>query len=97
MNKDSYAYYNNNIENQTIYGNLYQWSVAVDNRGICPEGFHVPSDEAFNELTYYLGGIVNTYSGGDVGGKMKETGLDHWNSPNTGATNEIYCTSCWIS
>ena len=22
------------------------------------------------------------------GGKMKETGLDHWNSPNTGATNE---------
>ena len=23
-----------------------------------------------------------------AGGKMKETGTTHWNSPNTGATNE---------
>ena len=24
----------------------------------------------------------------DIGGKLKETGFDYWNSPNTGTTNE---------
>ncbi|MBT5364235.1 MAG: hypothetical protein HOL10_08230, partial [Candidatus Marinimicrobia bacterium] len=33
-------------------------------------------------LTDYLGGTSV------AGGKMKETGTSHWNSPNTGATNE---------
>ena len=38
-----------------------------------------------NELT-----ILTEYLGGELvaGGKMKEAGLEHWNSPNTGATNE---------
>jgi len=51
-----------------------------DSRGVCPDGWHVPSDYEWTILTDYLGGVA--------GGKMKETGLDHWNSPNTGATNE---------
>jgi len=28
------------------------------------------------------------FRGTDEGGKLKETGTSHWNSPNTGATNE---------
>lgn len=28
------------------------------------------------------------WRGTDEGGKLKETGTTHWNSPNTGATNE---------
>ena len=28
------------------------------------------------------------WRGTDEGGKMKESGTSHWNSPNTGATNE---------
>ena len=34
-------------------------------------------------LYAYLGGV--TVAGGD----LKETGFSHWNSPNTGATNEV--------
>ena len=49
--------------------------------GICPSGWHIPSDGEFTELTDFLGGE------GVAGGKMKEAGYDHWNSPNTGATN----------
>ena len=66
--------------NYETYGVLYNWP-AVMTAGICPSGWHVPSDGEFTELTDFLGGE-------DVaGGKMKEAGYDHWHSPNTGATN----------
>jgi uncharacterized protein (TIGR02145 family) len=66
--------------NYETYGVLYNWP-AVMTEGICPSGWHIPSDEEFTELTDFLGGE------GVAGGKMKEAGYDHWNSPNTGATN----------
>ena len=76
------AVYDDNELNADIYGRLYNWYAVVDNRGVCPENFHVPTDEEYTQLTNYLGGS-------DVaGGKMKEAGLEHWNSPNAGATNE---------
>jgi uncharacterized protein (TIGR02145 family) len=66
--------------NYETYGVLYNWP-AVMTEGICPSGWHIPTDEEFTELTDFLGGT------GVAGGKMKEAGYDHWNSPNTGATN----------
>ena len=63
---------------------LYNW-YAVDNsssRYICPEGWHVPTRDEYDALSTYLGGSLV------AGGKMKETGNEHWNSPNTGADNE---------
>ncbi|HRX25145.1 MAG TPA: fibrobacter succinogenes major paralogous domain-containing protein, partial [Chitinophagales bacterium] len=75
------------------YGVLYNWPAAMDGdvssssnpsgvQGICPSGWHLPSDAEWTTLTDYLGGI-------DVAGdKMKEEGTSHWTSPNTGATNE---------
>ena len=66
--------------NYATYGVLYNWP-AVMTEGICPSGWHIPSDEEFTELTDFLGGESV------AGGKMKEAGYDHWNSPNTGATN----------
>jgi uncharacterized protein (TIGR02145 family) len=67
-------------ENYATYGVLYNWP-AVMTAGICPSGWHIPSDGEFTELTDFLGGE------GVAGGKMKEAGYDHWISPNTGATN----------
>lgn len=50
-------------------------------QGICPAGWHVPSDPEWTLLTTYLGGESV------AGGPMKENGTTHWASPNTGATN----------
>jgi uncharacterized protein (TIGR02145 family) len=75
--------------NCDVYGGLYQWNEMMQYlttpgiQGICPpnDGWHLPSDA---ERT-----ILITYPGGEriVGGKMKETGYNHWGNPNTGATN----------
>jgi uncharacterized protein (TIGR02145 family) len=65
-----------------IYGRLYTWYVVADKRNICPEGWHVSTDADWRNLTKFLGGDSLAQ------GKLKEAGTKHWNSPNTGATNE---------
>jgi len=50
-------------------------------QGICPAGWHLPTDDEWTTLTTFLGGESV------AGGKMKETGYFHWASPNTGATD----------
>jgi len=61
---------------------LYNWYAVTDSRNIAPAGWHVPSDAEWQTLVDYLGGDAV------AGGKMKEAGYSHWQSPNTGATNE---------
>jgi uncharacterized protein (TIGR02145 family) len=68
--------------NVAIYGRLYTWHAATDSRGVCPTGWHLPSDAEWTVLTDFLGGESV------AGGKLKETGTAHWQDPNTGATNE---------
>ena len=80
--------YDNNDANCTTYGGLYQWNEMMQYvtsesiQGICPEGWYLPTHTEWSTLTDYLGG------GSIAGGKLKEEGTAHWNSPNTGATNE---------
>ena len=51
----AYAVYNDDSSNADIYGNLYNWYAVDDDRGVCPDGFHVPSDEELMELEMFLG------------------------------------------
>ncbi len=85
-------------DNYTTYGVLYNWTAAMDGeassttnpsgiQGVCPTGWHLPSDAEWIELTDYLGGEEF------AGGKLKETGTTHWASPNAGATNETGFTA----
>jgi uncharacterized protein (TIGR02145 family) len=80
--------YNNSEDSCAIYGGLYQWkemmqySTTPGVQGICPENWHIPTDSEWTTLFSYLGGWEI------AGGKMKEEGSIHWQSPNTGATNE---------
>jgi len=61
-------------ENYATYGVLYNWS-AVMTEGICPSGWHIPSDGEFTELIDFLGGE-------DVPmGKMKDN--IQWNGTNS--------------
>jgi uncharacterized protein (TIGR02145 family) len=78
--------YDNLPSNCNIYGGLYQWpemmqyAVVPSSKGICPDGWHIPTDAEQTLLNTFLGEFV-------AGGKMKETGFSHWLAPNTGATN----------
>jgi uncharacterized protein (TIGR02145 family) len=77
-----YCWYNNDEATyKNTYGALYNW-YTVNMGNLCPTGWHVPTDEEWTALTTYLGGESV------AGGKLKETGTVHWQSPNTGATNE---------
>ena len=74
----------NEVITSTIeYGALYNWYAATDAREIAADGWHVPTSAEFETLSDYLGGDSV------AGGKLKETGTTYWDSPNTGATNEV--------
>jgi len=79
--------YNDEETNCTFYGALYQWNEMMQyvttqgTQGICPTGWHIPTDAEWAVLENYLGGDSV------AGGKMKQAGLTNWAPPNTGATN----------
>ena len=77
----AFCYYNNDSNIDPVYGKLYNWYAATDVRGLCPTGWHLPSDQEWIELENFLGGAAV------AGGSMKIPGTTYWNSPNTGATN----------
>jgi uncharacterized protein (TIGR02145 family) len=86
----AYAIYNNDPANDVTYGKLYNWYTTVDSRGLCPTGWHVPTDCEWMYLESSLGMSVadqetEGYRGTNEGGALKAT--TNWNSPNTGATN----------
>ena len=73
-------YFNDEETYKDIYGALYNW-FTVSTGKLCPIGWHVSTNAEWAILADYLGG------GAIAGGKMKETGLTHWQEPNTSATN----------
>ena len=79
----AYAVYDDDPVNADVYGNLYNWYAVDDDRGICPEGWHVPTDEEFIELELFLGmnpseihniGFRGTFEGSKIAGRA-----DLWN------------------
>jgi len=82
LNTGAYCDSDNTPSNSATYGRLYNWYAATDAHNIAPTGWHVPTDAEWSTLTTFLGGVTV------AGGKLKETGTAHWQSPNTGATNE---------
>lgn len=98
LSTGAYCNYDNNEDHVVTYGRLYNWYTVVDSRNIAPEGWHVPTDTEWKQLEMYLGmsqaeADATGYRGTDEGGKLKEVGTTHWNSPNAGATNESSFTA----
>jgi uncharacterized protein (TIGR02145 family) len=86
----AFAILNNDSANDFTYGKLYNWYTTVDTRGLCPTGWHVPTDCEWMYLESSLGMSVTdqetvAFRGTNEGGALKATTT--WNSPNTGATN----------
>lgn len=82
INTGAFCWYANDAASyKNTYGALYNW-YAVNTGKLCPAGWHVPTNDEWITLTVYLGGVVV------AGGKLKESGTSHWDSPNVEATNE---------
>ena len=81
----AYAIYNNDPVNDGLYGKLYNHYAVTDSRGLCPTGWHIPSDAEWTTLENHLGG--SSLAGGSLKGTAMQPTLGGWNPPNTGATN----------
>ncbi len=83
--------YNNDTSYAKTYGLLYTWDAAMNGSkeegacGICPTGWHIPSDEEFKILEMHLGmsrtqaDMVNVWRGTHIGTSLKmggESGYD---------------------
>ncbi len=90
--------YGNEEGNCDVYGGLYQWSemmqysglkseIIETTQGICPDGWHIPSDQEWQILLDHMGG---QYVAGD---KLKEEDTIHWHEPNAYATNIVRFTA----
>ncbi len=105
----AYCWYNNNESNKNVYGALYTWAAAMDGnssssanpsgiQGVCPAGWHLPSEYEWKELELFLGmeyeAVYNLlgYRGTDQGGKLKSTD-NYWSPDNVGATNSTGFTA----
>jgi uncharacterized protein (TIGR02145 family) len=73
--------YYNNFAFDSVYGKLYNRFAIMDNRGLCPLGWHIPSDVEWAALSDFLGGDSIS------GGKLKASGTSSWSNPNIAATN----------
>jgi uncharacterized protein (TIGR02145 family) len=77
----AYCDYKNDKINSNTYGHLYNWYAATDKRNVAPIGWHVPTEKEWTDLISYLS---DDFYAAD---QLKETGIKHWDSPNSSATN----------
>ncbi len=79
--------------NYSTYGVLYNWPAAMNGepsgasspsgvQGVCPTGWHLPSEIEWSDLIDHLGGTS------EASIKLKEAGNEHWNVSNTSSNNE---------
>ena len=99
----AYCWFNNLTEYSDTSGALYTWAAAMNGelssdtipsgvQGVCPDGWHLPSDAEWKILELFLGmsqADADNYDwrGSDEGGQIKETGFSLWAFPNTGGSN----------
>lgn len=71
------------------YGMLYSWATAMDSsmeegaRGICPQGWHIPTDAEWDSLMEWAGGV------NQAGKTLMENGSDGFGALIAGNYNPI--------
>ena len=87
------TWYNNDSSTyENPYGNLYNWYAVTDSRGLCPTGWHVPTDSDWNKLVIFLDTGADTSStsstqSSTAGGKLKSMGTVYWQNQSIGTDN----------
>jgi uncharacterized protein (TIGR02145 family) len=72
------SFYNHDNNFESNYGKQYNWYAVADPQGLCPVGWHIPSNNEWTILSDFLGGL------NVAGGKMKATGTQFWSFPSNG-------------
>jgi uncharacterized protein (TIGR02145 family) len=90
--------FDNDPNNCNVFGGLYTWDEITNyslviSQGICPEGWHIPSEEEWGQLELYLGMredslLLDGWRGEGIGNLLKIPGTEFWEEPNNGANNE---------
>lgn len=90
--------WNNDTANCNVLGGYYDWDEMMQYttvqgvQGICPTGWHLPTNAEFCTMTVLLDSTVICTNlgplGNNIGGKLKDVIVTSWNQPNLGATNE---------
>lgn len=85
--------YNIDVEINDVskFGLLYPYEIAEE---VCPNGWHLPTDEEWKELELFLGMDNNELDhelirGTNEGNLLKMPGDRYWNNGNDNATNEV--------
>ena len=89
----AYAYYLNDPTDAEEYGALYNGYVVLDDRNVCPTGWHVPTESEWQELEMLIGmpevylDFTSSSRGGNqnIGGQLKTDDL--WVPFNLGAVD----------
>lgn len=99
MTEGAYVWYDNDTSWKDKYGALYNWPAAVNPNGLCPEGWHVPTNNEWTALTDFLGGTISP-SGAELkscrqvntplGGACNTTTQPYWNESTISYGTDIY-------
>ncbi|MCQ2280453.1 MAG: fibrobacter succinogenes major paralogous domain-containing protein [Bacteroidales bacterium] len=102
---DTTAYYyhaNDDSSNDSVYGLLYNWPAAVGSsltsafgpqfvQGICPTGWHVPSDAEWMRLAVYVGSQSQYVCGDDTTHVSKALASTNYWPHYTGSSDGYQC------
>jgi uncharacterized protein (TIGR02145 family) len=79
--KAAWCYYEDNSENGTKFGKLYNWYAVTDARGIAPAGWRVPTIDEYKALVKEFGGdkkagaALKSSAGWEQGAGTNESGF----------------------
>jgi len=88
----AYVWYDNNISWKDLYGGLYNWYTGIDPNGLCPTGWHVPTNDEWTTLTDFIGGTGPPYGNelkscrqvnSPLGGDCNTTDHPRWDQMST--------------
>ena len=77
ISENAKVLYPNSYALSEVFGRIYSWEIACE---VCPDGWHLPSNEEWKELADNLGGE-------DVAGAKMKKLSNYWISLNEEATN----------
>jgi len=98
LSTPAYCWYDNNESTYgAAYGVLYNWYTTVADNGLCPAGWHLPTDAEWTTLTDHIGGTSSPFGNelkscrqvnSPQGGSCNTTEHPRWNESSENGTDD---------